>query len=68
MEVQFDDFLVVSQSFARGPSAWPNGDFDWDRRVGFSDFLLLSENYGKRITDLFPQAEPGPELTPPWAI
>lgn len=57
--VQFEDFLIVSDSFGQ-PGNWARGDFNHDGTVGFPDFLVLSTNFGQA----FPQrVEPVPEPT-----
>ena len=49
-EVNFSDFLTLSEHFGEGtrrdPRAWSQGDFDGNNEVGFPDFLILSENFG----------------------
>lgn len=45
-EVQFSDFLILSENFGRADSKWSVGDFDSDGLVGFPDFLILSGNFG----------------------
>jgi hypothetical protein len=48
IDVDFDDFLILSASFSRTVPPGTSGDFDDDGTVGFSDFLVLSANFWKR--------------------
>ena len=49
-EVNFADFLTLSDHFGEGsrrdPRGWSQGDFDGNGEVNFPDFLILSENFG----------------------
>lgn len=45
-QVDFGDFLVLSQNFGLD-GGWTAGDVDGSGDVRFQDFLLLSENFGK---------------------
>ena len=42
------DFGVFASRFGKSPASWADGDFDGDNRIGFSDFNLLSNNFGFR--------------------
>ena len=44
-EVEFDDFLVLSDNFGHS-GGWGQGDFDGNGEIDFSDFLALSANFG----------------------
>jgi hypothetical protein len=44
-EVNFSDYLVVSQNFGGTGKEWNEGDFTADGVVNFSDYLHLSQNY-----------------------
>ena len=46
-EVQFSDFLILSDNFGQVDGSWSAGDFDSDGLVGFRDFVILSNNFGK---------------------
>lgn len=46
-DVDFDDFLRLSQRFGQEGANWSHGDVDCDGRVGFEDFLKLSINFGR---------------------
>ena len=45
-QVEFSDFLTLSENFGSTPATWSEGDFDCNGEVGFTDFLLLAENFG----------------------
>jgi len=40
--------LQLSSSYGKVDASWADGDFTRDGRVGFEDFLALSNNFGKR--------------------
>ncbi len=54
-EVQFTDFLILSESFGTDVDPFTSGDINGDGTVSFEDFLILSENYGKAVEALFAQ-------------
>lgn len=47
-EVQFTDFLILSQNFGLQSAdlVYTDGDIDLSATVDFTDFLILSENFG----------------------
>ena len=45
-EVDFVDFTSLAFFFDK-PGGWEQGDFDGSGAIQFSDFLLLSSNFGK---------------------
>ena len=45
--MQSSDFLKLSGNFGNSPAVYTDGDFDKDGEVGFGDFLLLSQSFGK---------------------
>ena len=49
-EVDFADFLALSDSFGQEVEPSTGADFDGDGVVGFTDFLLLSANFGETRT------------------
>jgi hypothetical protein len=46
-KVNFSDYLLLSQNFARTGTTWEQGNFNGDNTTNFSDYLLLSQNFGK---------------------
>ena len=44
--VDFSDFLTLSQNFGKREAVWEDGDFDGTGGVDFADFLALSRNWG----------------------
>ena len=56
-QVDFPDFLALSEAFGQETGLWSRGDFDMDGRVDFPDFLILSQNFGSVQTT---QAVPEP--------
>lgn len=44
-QVNFDDLLVLAQSYGSPGATWSNGDFNYDGLVGFDDLLQLAQNY-----------------------
>ena len=46
-DVDFADFLTLSQNFGGEDKGWEDGDFDGDREITFADFLILSANFGQ---------------------
>jgi len=46
-DVDFNDFLNLSQRFGQLDATWSQGDLDGDGKVGFQDFLLLSVHFGE---------------------
>lgn len=56
-EVDFDDFVRLSDSFGRAGS-WENGDFDLNGRVEFSDFVALSNRFGESAKNVTSVPEP----------
>lgn len=45
-DVDFADFIRLSDSFGKKGVRWGDGDFDQDGETGFPDFLRLSRNFG----------------------
>ena len=45
-EVDFTDFLLLSESFGKEDSGWEEANFDGDEETSFADFLVLSSNFG----------------------
>ena len=49
-KVELNDFLTVSRNFATPePANWASGDFNFDRRVNFPDFVMLAHNWGREL-------------------
>ena len=46
-QVQFSDFVILSENFGMQVEPGTNGDIDGDGEVQFSDFVILSENFGR---------------------
>ena len=44
-DVDFADFIKLSQTNLGDPGDWTDGDFDGDGLVTFADFLILSKNW-----------------------
>lgn len=59
--VQFFDFLALSNSFGR-PGGWAQGDFDGNGEVAFTDFLILSDNFGNSVEAAASVPEPATRL------
>ena len=49
-DVDFTDFIALSENFGRMPTEWADGNFDFDDQVSFADFVLLAENFGFKGT------------------
>lgn len=45
-DVDFADFLQLSNNFGSTNAVWSDGDLDGDGNVAFADFLILSQNFG----------------------
>ena len=45
-QVNFSDFLAVSEAFGETTGLWSRGDFDRNGIVAFPDFLILADNFG----------------------
>ena len=45
-EVDFADFLILSENFGTIDAIWSDGDFDSNGSVAFDDFLALAHNFG----------------------
>ena len=45
-DVDFEDFLKLSENFGATDAVWSHGDFNGDGNVSFADFLALSANFG----------------------
>lgn len=56
-QVDFADFLVLSENFGLANVGYQLGDFDMDGTVGFPDFLELSANWGSTGTRWTDQGE-----------
>lgn len=46
-EVDFLDFLKLSQNFGATQAGWEDGDLDGDKQVTFNDFLIFSSHFDK---------------------
>ena len=44
--MDFQDFLILAAGFGSPAASWDEADFDVDGSVSFSDFLLLSKDFG----------------------
>ncbi len=49
-DVDFTDFVALSENFGRMPTEWADGNFDFDDQVTFADFVVLAENFGFKGT------------------
>jgi hypothetical protein len=57
--VSYSDFLALAASFGTA-GEWSTGDFSGNSHVGFDDFVLMSENYGR--TSVAAAAVPEPSV------
>ena len=48
-QVNFADFLILSNNFGRTNVTRAEGDIDGDGQVSFTDFLIFSQNFGRTI-------------------
>ena len=55
-DVEFEDFLIVSNNFGQQVDGWSDGDFDGDGVVGFQDFLWVTWNWDQVPTPVDPAA------------
>ena len=55
-DVEFEDFLIVSNNFGQQVDGWSDGDFDGDGVVGFQDFLWVTWNWDQVPTAVDPAA------------
>jgi hypothetical protein len=44
--VDFEDLVVLAQSYNQPLALWARGDFDGSDEVGFDDLVVLAQNYG----------------------
>lgn len=44
--VNFEDLVILAQSYNQSFALWAQGDFDGSGEVGFSDLVVLAQNYG----------------------
>lgn len=44
--VNFDDLLILAQSYGSTGTVWSTGDFNYDGVTNFDDLLKLAQNYG----------------------
>ncbi len=49
--VNFDDLLIIAQSYGQSGRSFGQGNFDYsiDRTVNFSDLLILAQQYGRAL-------------------
>ncbi|MDP9175063.1 MAG: PEP-CTERM sorting domain-containing protein [Planctomycetota bacterium] len=45
-QVDFSDFVILSNHFGSNSTSWDQGNFNYDSMVDFSDFVILSNNFG----------------------
>lgn len=58
-EVDFQDFLVLSDSFG-SKGGWAEGDFDGSGDIAFGDFLILADHFGQTSGAVGASAVPEP--------
>jgi hypothetical protein len=64
LDVDLEDFQVLASNFGRVAAGWRAADFDADGFVGFSDFLILSQQWGHGSVCPPPVASCGAPLNP----
>jgi|GEM_PF-4356009 len=50
-DVDFADFLVLSQNFGKTDQAFADGDFDGNGLVDFADFLVLADSFATTVLE-----------------
>jgi hypothetical protein len=55
-QVQFSDFVILSNNFNQQVPPGTSGDLDGDGLVQFSDFVILSNNFGQTAEPIIPAA------------
>lgn len=57
-EVDFSDFLILTDSFEQPDKKWSEGDFDTNGHVQFADFLILANQFGQSAVGVATVPEP----------
>ena len=56
--VNFDDFVLLSNSFGAADTFWEEGNYDLNGITNFADFVILSNHFGLSIPSGNPIPEP----------
>ncbi|MDB5325878.1 MAG: putative serine/threonine phosphatase [Phycisphaerales bacterium] len=51
-KVDFNDFLLLQNSFGQAGTRFDQGNFNYDGATDFNDFLALQNNFGQSVTGL----------------
>lgn len=51
-KVDFNDFLVLQNSFGQADTRFDQGNFNYDNQTDFNDFLVLQNNFGQSLPGL----------------
>ena len=65
-DVQFSDFVTLTNHFGLTERTWSDGDFNCDGQVQFADFAILANHLGE--TSSAPAAVPEPICSPLMAL
>ena len=57
--IDFDDFVLLANSFGTSPTGWYQGNYNLGSMTDFDDFVVLANNFGNDF---------GPELSDAYAI
>ena len=49
-DVDFDDLVVLAQSYNLTDKEWDDGDFNYDNQVNFNDLVPLAQNYNQSLS------------------
>ena len=61
MQVNFTDFVSMSNNFGSTATGWAQGNFNLDDITNFEDFVLLANNYGADLSSGVSAQETVPE-------
>ncbi len=64
-QVQFSDFIAMTDNFGQSGRTWSHGDFDCDGEVQFSDFITVTDNFGQSAVGVSASASV-PEPVSEW--
>jgi hypothetical protein len=54
-EVNFRDFMILTNNYGSDDASWRRGNFDGDAAVNFGDFLDLTRNFGVATSAVLPE-------------
>lgn len=67
--VNFDDFIVLADSFGRPRGKYTEGDINDDGQVAFDDFVIFAANFGRSFPSGAAEAPvPEPSGMPLWGM